>query len=285
MNPIYKILLLSLTIMFFSCKRNSKDYKLVEEDGIYVEVFDANNLDENRFTKNNKTFKEQNEYIYSYKHITVNDQIYLFEEDHNVTDRRYSWKFISSDSINNNTIQKVSIKVRKGLSPMIEQNPDYNQTILQYDYLTSYDQTPFNSVSGLIENEKNIWMHPPRDKYFRILELNPFPFIKTPYRVGNKWNWSLKIGSAWGDKRWKVWKGGIENKYTYEIVGKKKIKTKLGELECFEVYAYAKSRIGKTELTALFNTRYGFISLEYTNIDRSRTILSLIEFKQEGGQN
>ncbi|WP_298546103.1 hypothetical protein [uncultured Aquimarina sp.] len=280
MKMTYKMLLSILTLTMFGCKLDKKGYTLVEEDGILVEVFDESNKDENRYTQNNKTFRDQNEYIYSYKHINANDQVYLFEEDHTVSDRRYSWKFVPVDSINNNTIQKISIKVRKGLFPMIEQNPEYNQTIIQYEYLTSNNQVPFNSVSGLIENEKNIWMHPPRDKYFRILELNPFPFIKAPYKVGNKWNWNLKIGSAWGDKRWKVWQGGIENKYDYEIVGKKRIKTKLGELECFEIYAYANNKIGKTELTALFSKEYGFVRLNYVNIDKSKTVLSLTEFKQ-----
>ncbi len=108
-------------------------------------------------------------------------------------------------------------------------------------------------------------MHPPRDKYFRILELNPFPFIKAPYKIGNKWDWSLTIGDHWGDKRWKTWEGVINNVYKYEITDRKKVNTKFGLLDCYEITSKAKSRIGETELVALFNTKYGFIELNYTN--------------------
>jgi len=49
------------------------------------------------------------------------------------------------------------------------------------------------SMSGTIENEGNVWIHPPRDNYFKIIELNPFPYIKAPYNIGAKWAWKLKI--------------------------------------------------------------------------------------------
>ncbi len=280
--------LLNFVVLIFtmiSCKsdfsKNSKDYKLIQEDGISVEVFDSTVTDENRYTSNNITFKKHTEFIYSYKHITTNGAVYFFEEDHNIDDWRHAWKFVNSDSINENSILKVRIKVRPGLQPFIAQIPDYNQTILQYDYLTKNEESPFNSVSGVIENENNIWMHPPRDKYFRILELNPFPFIKAPFKVGNKWDWSLKIGSAWGDQRWKTWRGAIENKYNYKITSKKKLNTKFGKIECYEIQAGATSRIGKTKLTALFNPEYGFVELRYTNIDGSKTMLKLEELIKE----
>ena len=71
------------------------------------------------------------------------------------------------------------------------------------------------------------------------------------------------------------WKGGIENNYEYEIVDKKNISTKLGNLECYIVNAKAKSRIGETELISYFNFKYGFVKLEYKNIDGTKTILEL----------
>lgn len=119
-------------------------------------------------------------------------------------------------------------------------------------------------------------MHPPRDKYFRILELNPFPFIKAPCEVGNKWEWELEIGSFWGDERWRTWEGSITNTYRYEITAEKTVNTEFGELEVYEITATASSRLGETGLTALFNPKYGFIDLAYQNIDRSRTVLELI---------
>ncbi|MFP3577738.1 hypothetical protein, partial [Brevibacillus sp. SIMBA_040] len=56
---------------------------------------------------------------------------------------------------------------------------------------------------------------------------------------------------------------------------KKNISTKLGNLECFIINAKAKSRIGETELLSYFNPVFGFVRLEYKNIDGSKTILEL----------
>ena len=128
-------------------------------------------------------------------------------------------------------------------------------------------------MSGAIENEANVWIHPPRDKYFKILELNPFPYAKAPYEIGTKWTWNLGIVDHWADERWKVWEGQIENEYDYEITNKRTLKTGIGEIECFVIESNAKSRIGETKLTAYFNTEYGFVKLDYTNIDGSKTNL------------
>ena len=128
-------------------------------------------------------------------------------------------------------------------------------------------------------------MHPPRDRFFRILEINPFPFIQAPYEIGNTWDWSLKIGSSWGDKRWKVWENSIENVYQYEIIDKKNVTTKIGELECYVIEAVAKSEIGATYLTSYFNMDKGFVKLEYTNIDATKTVLELASLKKDAELN
>ncbi|WP_241507315.1 hypothetical protein [Aquimarina sediminis] len=268
-----------LAIAMTSCKsdleKNHKDYTLIEEGGIFVEVFDSTNVKLTRYTDNNTIYRKELEFIYSYEHITKDNSRYYFKEDPSIDNWKHSWKFVAADSIDKNTILEVKIKINPGLEPMTQFEPHYNQTVAQYDYLTKDKSSAFNSMSGIIENEKNVWMHPPRDKYFRILELNPFPYIQTPFEVGNTWTWNLDIGDFWADKRWLTWKGGIENKYIYKITDKKKINTAFGKLECYTIDATATSGLGETKLTSLFNTEYGFIKLLYTNIDGSKTILQL----------
>ena len=279
------ILIVLLVVLVASCETKSKkidkeidkDYVLITEDGISVEKFDSTNVDQNRFTENNITFKEGTIFTYDFEHITPTNDTLLFTWDELVEDWKFAWKFVPIDSINENTINKVNITVKAGLEPMIQHIPDYNQTIIQYNYLTENGKAPFTGSSGVIENEDNIWMHPPRDKYFRILELNPFPFIKAPYKVGNQWEWTLVIGDGWGDDRWKVWEDQIENLYNYKISDKKIIKTVMGEIDCFVIESNANSRIGETKLTSYFSPEYGFVRLNYTNIDGSRTNLELIE--------
>lgn len=276
-------LLLIFVIIFLSCKNETKKsaveikkkkidiptYKLVADgESIEVESFDSKDVDENKYNNNNIIFKVGTEFIYSYEHITNDNKIWYFKE----TNDRQGWDFVNQNSIDSSTIKRVKILVADG-NTMSKHNPDYNQTNLKYSF---NDEIMF-SMSGVIENEANVWIHPPRSSYFKILELNPFPFIKTPYEIGNGWNWSLQIGDYWGDERWKKWEGSIENKCKYKIIDKVKLETKLGELECYVIKSTAKSRIGQTELTAFFNEKFGFVKLNYTNINGTKTNLELIE--------
>lgn len=282
-TTIFLIFLLFVSIA--SCqnkpKETEKNYVLITEDGISVEKFDSTNVDQNRFTENNITFREGIAFTYDFEHLTPTDEKLFFTWVDKADHHDRAWKFVPMDSIDENTIKKVKITVKYGLEPMIKHIPDYNQTIIQYVYLTENGKAPFSGSSGVIENENNIWMHPPRDRYFQILELNPFPFIKAPYEIGNEWDWNLTIGSGWSDERWKVWEGQIENIYKYKIVDKKKIQTQFGETECFVIESTAKSRIGETKLISYFNPEYGFVRLEYTNIDQSKTNLELTEHTEE----
>ena len=156
---------------------------------------------------------------------------------------RYDWEFVSFDRQDNETVKHLILKPSSG-KPFGKEIPDYNQTAIGYEYIMNNGQFLTMEMTGAIENEMNVWIHPPRSNFFKILELNPFPYIKSPYQIGTKWNWKLEIGDHWADKRWLEWKGGIENNYDYEIKDKKNITTKLGNLECYIIHSKAKSRIG-----------------------------------------
>lgn len=267
----YYALLIIIAFSITNCKVK-KDYKLVaDEDGILVELFDSTNIDENRFTSNNTIFKAGTSFFYDFKHFDKNGKPYFFQ----YIDSLSYWEFIPASIPNKNAIKQVVITTTKGLGSFVKVLPDYNQTVIRFSYPTENGPSKFSSASGVIENEGNIWMHPPRDKYFEILELNPFPYIKAPFKIGTKWTWKLKIGDAWSDGRWKLWSGQIENIYQYEITGKELLKTKLGDLECFVINSKAESRIGETNLVSYFNEEFGFIKMDYTNIDGSKTILEL----------
>ncbi|NNF36163.1 MAG: hypothetical protein HKN68_18805 [Saprospiraceae bacterium] len=280
-----------LIATILSCKSadpvdEKKDYTIVLDGDIYVEVFDSTNTSENRYTDNNTTYREGNIITYDYYYQDKNGKKFKFQEVDGAGDLPFdemakAWFFVPLDSLNEKVVDKVIQKVKYGLEPMINSVPDYNQTVISFNYPLVSGKSTFSSATGIIENEKNVWAHPPRDRFFQILELNPFPFIQAPYEVGNKWNWSLGIGSYWGDERWKTWEGGIENQYEYEITDKKTIDTEIGELDCFEIKSTATSSIGKTYLTAYFNMDIGFVKLDYTNIDSSKTMLEIINFESQ----
>lgn len=274
------ILTLLIILTTFSCNQKlntiekksitSKNYTLTDlSDGILVEKFDTIIKDENKYNHNNKIFKVGNAFEYAFKHITIDGKVKYFKIDEDKI-----WDFVDEKDKDSTTITSVLISVLNG-NNMARHFPDYNQTNLKY----IIDNTKGYSTSGAIENEANIWIHPPRDKYFEILELNPFPYIKLPAKIGDTWTWKLKIGDGWADHRWKVWEGQIENNYTYSTSAEKTISTNIGTLKCFVVESVAHSRIGETKLTSYFHPKYGFVKLDYTNIDGSKTILELTSFK------
>ncbi len=169
------------------------------------------------------------------------------------------------------TIRRVSYKILHG--NMV------GMTYYQNIYYTATGPDDYYEASGIIENERNVWLHPPRASIFMVNEINPFPYIKTPFQVGNHWTWELEIGDQWGSSLWKRWEGNIVNRYEYSITGFEKIPTVFGLLDCYELNASAGSSIGSTGLNAWFNTVYGFVRLDYTNIDGSKFLMVLSEVK------
>lgn len=279
MKSIY-ILLILLLPSIVSCQSISgdtgKDYELIlDDDGILVEKFDSTYVDENKYNTNNIVFKPGTSFTYAFEHLTAAGEPLYFK----INPDRESWDFVEAESTDSTTIKSVIIQVMGG-NPMAQFVPDYNQTAIAYILV---EGAPF-SMSGVIENEANVWVHPPRDHYFKILELNPFPYIKAPYTVGTEWTWDLKIGSQWGDRRWKTWEGNIDNKYQYKITDEVILETAIGDLECLVIESSAVSKIGQTALVAYYHPEYGFVQLNYTNIDGSKTNLVLTEhLKNEAG--
>lgn len=166
------------------------------------------------------------------------------------------------------SVKQISFKVIK---PKLFQRTSRYQS----ETLTTYDPLLTKAWQGLVDNKHNVWLHPPRVYLFRILELNPFPYIKYPLAVGKQWTDSLSIGDHWSDPRWKVWKGRILNQYTYRVMGQTSISILGTTIPCWIIQASAKSSLGTTQLVSYFNEEYGFVQMDYINIDESRITLKL----------
>jgi hypothetical protein len=246
------------------------DFKVYIEKPLTLE----NNA--NRYTIDNKAYKLNRKFIFDYHILKGKDTLKITAPKMTEPNRDYQreWSFIPGSNKHEDKIETISITVLPGIS-----NDNQTMSKYEYQYFPDLGYSTFSSTSGVIENEMNTWMHPHRDKYFMILELNPFPFIQQPFKIGNKWTWSLGIGDHWKDDRWKTWTGSIRNDYEYEIIGKEKLETNIGEMDCWVVQSLATSSIGSTGLIAYYNEENGFVKLDYINIDKSRLTIQIKEIK------
>jgi hypothetical protein len=274
---IIKIIPILLINFCCSAQTNIEKY-VIDDDGITVEKTDSTKQYDEVYNVNNVIYNIGKKFTYSYFYQNIDGEKFLIKRGKKVLQPEgystYDWDFINLEKQDSDTVTHLILKPSSG-NPFGKDVPDYNQTAIGYDYLMKNGESLTKEVTGVIENEMNVWMHPPRSNFFEILELNPFPYIKSPYKIGTKWNWKLNIGDHWSNKRWLEWKGRIENGYDYEIKENKTISTKLGNLECYIIQATAKSRIGETELVSYFNPKFGFVRLEYKNIDGTKTVLEL----------
>lgn len=263
------------TSMSLSCFFTKKSYRLVNDNGIFVEAYDSTNIDKNKYTADNIVYSDGDILEFEYLFISKDGDTLFFKQTENKSiPRNKRWKFVNKDSIDDKSITGYSLTVENGIGGMFMADPDYDQSVIEYKFIYNSKKTSRNSeYTGLIENHKNIWMHPSRSSLFRITQLNPWPFIQKPYKVGNKFSWSLKTGDSWGDERWLTWTGTIETKYDYEIVKKESITINNVSYNCLVISAIGTSVLGRTKLKSYFHETYGFIHLHYTNIDSSQLII------------
>jgi len=133
-----------------------------------------------------------------------------------------------------------------------------------------------NKQTGVAETPNEIFLHPPRNDKYAILEFSPFPIVHFPLSVGKEWIWSLEIGSHWAKM------AGIKNlnktytfEHSYKVTRDTTILFNGGKVNCFVIEANCRSPYGKSRLITYFNNEYGFMKMDYLNMDNSRFIFLL----------
>lgn len=253
-----KTLLIALTFILI----NIFAYSQFKYDGnlVLIDGFIYGNKIDNTVKSNNNIYKPGSVFTFDYSYIDKNGNELFF-----IINEYGMWDFVEKNHSEGNIIKDFKLIILD--HNMYFKKPSYYQTGISY-IINKNNLNP--AKTGVIENENNIWLHPPREKLFKILQLNPYPYVKFPLEVGNTWNWKLQIGSGWGDKRWKEWSGIIVNEFHYRVVDKINVKTKIGTLVCYVIESNGISELGTTRLISYFNEKYGFVKFEYTNIDNSK---------------
>ncbi len=86
------LLLIGFTSLSYSqsAEKQSSDYQLVDDDGIFVEKYDSIMTDENRFTRNNVIFKEGVSFHYKFEHLDKENKRHFFK----YIDSLSYWQFV-----------------------------------------------------------------------------------------------------------------------------------------------------------------------------------------------
>lgn len=224
-----------LFILFAGCSSS--------QHSIFVEKVPKNLLDdENRFDLDNKIYPIGKELVFKF---TISKNYSLL----------------------NSEIDLINLEILGTTKPFNKLDPDYSQTVIKYTYFDKNGKLLLTEKTGLIENDRNIWFHPPRSNDAGILQLSAFPYIK--FNDKRKWKWNLEAAySNYGSEVYKH-KYTQNNSVLYE--------SNLGRLLCDVILAETESSNGYTTSRFLYNNQYGFVLLEFSNLDGTKITLTLIK--------
>ena len=293
------ILITAIIVISFSCgndktkdasSSNITDAKSISSDegrkykrsgaGIMVEDISSSNTDPERYNKDNMIYKTGRSFIFDYTYKDKSGKQFYFE----VPDQSdmNNWRLIPFEKTNKNTIKQFRMVVQQGLEPYIDRDPNFNMSIVGVEFMMDNDFMEQKLLTLLVENEKNTWLTPPRNFLFEVLELSPYPFMLYPPDQRRPWRWDRKISDRWSKPNRLEWKGRLDVSYKYAHHGHKLMRTPLGEIRCYDIHAMAvvgdKQQV--TKLDFIYNEEFGFISMDYLNIDSSTLLIKLAEVQE-----
>ncbi len=147
-----------------------------------------------------------------------------------------------------------------------------------YKLNKSLDHGPWmrKTVTGIIENEDEIWMHPFRSNQYSFTEVAPFPEINLPLEIGKTWTGGLSIMDGWGD--WEHTRGS----FAYEVVSREDVEVPYGRvLNAWKIQSTATYPFGTSKLDYWFDDELGFVKKEYENYGGQRLTIVLEEIANQ----
>jgi hypothetical protein len=264
--------------------------ELLLDNGLYYEKPNHSDDSFDKYSKDNISYKSNTAFIYDYYYIDKLGAKRKFIKADNYTEDN-PLNLTSYQNIGDSGIDKIKITVNDRLGLKFRTDSSYTQTFISFDYLDKMGNTQnaFNGVgeeiTGVIDNKKNLWIHPPRSYTFKILEFNPFPFYYIDETV-KRWTWKLDVGGPhYLDSRWIDAKETVHISYLYTRAKDETLKTPLGEIVCKVTIGTASSesnnKLMKTHLKSYYNSNYGFVKLVYDNINGSQLVMDLIDIKKQ----
>lgn len=152
------------------------------------------------------------------------------------------------------------------------------QTEVKIEYLKDL---PVGEFTGVVENDLNIWMHPPRSYFFKVLNICPYPFVKLPVIENDSWTDKMKVSSYWTDSLWGYWDKKLHIDLDYRVAGKEEIYFSGENIECFVINSSSYSDLGVSQLRIYYNEIFGFVKLNYNVLDKFKIEFILADIQDE----
>ncbi len=265
------LLLLSL-LAFVACQSESEPlppFYNVEAPEQFKDVGPLNTA----FTQDNFIYKPGKIFTFEYTYTSEEGQEILIgvdAESEAFGQGTIPWKLVpvADATISDYPVASVGISVFATQTPMVGFLPE--QTIIRYGFYNEVGEIGFGELTGLIEDSTKVWLHPPRALGFVILEFSPFPEILKPFDKDTSWVREMHIPQQWSEKLNLDVDGSTSMQITYKQGAQQTMTTPLGELDCYKVTAESTGKLGQTQATFYFHEEFGFVQMEYDNIDGSR---------------
>ncbi len=241
---------------------------------LFVEKPAPGDTSEERYNKDNIVFKVGRSFYYNaiYKD-KKGTELWAKVNDYTHFDK---WDTIATTSPGNNAITGFRAVVQPGRKPFSDLDNRFNRSVLAYEYLMPNGVFDKVALTQLIENKKNVWMLPPRNFLFKVLELSPYPYVKFPLDSVNKWYYQRTISDKWGDDHWMHWKGRRNAKFTYYNKGRRLANhPSLGEIPVYVIKGIGAFQDLTSQIEMYYSEKYGFVQLNYLNVDSSTVSIVL----------
>jgi len=292
---------ISLILLIVITNQKILAQELTFDDGIYVEKPVHSGNEKHRYSHDNISYKLNRRFIFDYYYIDGAGVKKKFLLSNNEASPDNPLNLVSALQSTDSTIDKIKLAITDSVETFPNYDSTYTQTVVSYVYIVKNEQAneqlcacyekkyaPARSFlcsgvsTGTIDNYKNLWIHPPRQFTFRILQFNPFPFYYRDEAVKH-WSWTVEVGGAYLDPRWVNTKGNIKMKFDYERQKDETVHCPLGKIKCKVTQATGtpdNNAFPKTYLKSYYHPGYGFVRLEYTNINGSKLVMQLVAMER-----
>ena len=175
----------------------------------------------------------------------------------------------------------IKLYVLKGIA--LDESYSREQSIIRYDFFNGFGKIGVGEGTGVIEDSTQILLHPPRSHGFILNELNPFPQIKFPIKIGNTWKRYLSFGKGYTTSFKIPYFENVENvtiEHTYIIENEEDLETNFGLVHCSIVKGESGKYLwGSTQSKMYFSPKLGFMKIINNNYDKSTTTYTLAKIE------